>query len=95
MLAKTLEYINMSSIPNGGGNQFVSAGGTYHATVTWNNGGWQGNTLVEAQPLNTGAGLTVVQGNIGLNSNGHYGFAYSVKDNGQNYTYFNVQVSSN
>lgn len=85
----------MSSIPNGGANQFVSSGATYHATVTWNNSGWQGNTMIEAQPLNTGANLTVVPGNITVNASGKYGFSYAVKNNGANSTFFNVQVSSN
>ncbi len=85
----------MSSIPNGGGNLYIAAGATAYYTVTWNNGGWQGNTLIETQPLNTGASLDCVQGNVHLNSNGTYGFAYSVRDNGPNSTYFNVQVSSN
>jgi hypothetical protein len=59
------------------------------------NGGWQGNTLIQTQPLNTGAGLAVTQSSVHRNSNGTYGFDYSVRNNGPNSTFFNVQVSSN
>jgi len=85
----------MSSISNGGGDLFIASGATAYYTTTWGDGGWQGNTLIECQPLNTGASLDTVLGNVHLNANGTYGFAFSVRDNGPNSTYFNVQVSSN
>lgn len=85
----------MSSIPNGGSNLFITPGSTAFWVITWNNGGWQGNTLVEAEPLNTGVGLDVTMGNIDRNSSGQYQFAWSVKNNGPNSTFYNAQVSSN
>jgi len=85
----------MSSIPNGGSNLFITPGSTAHWIITWNSGGWQGNTLIEVEPLNTGVGLDVEMGNIDRNSSGQYQFAWSVKNNGPNNTFYNAQVSSN
>jgi len=85
----------MSSIPGGGGNLYIAPGANAYYVITWNNSGWQGNTLIQTQPLNTGTSLTVTQGGIDLDSSGHYQFDYMVHNNGPNSTYFNVQVSSN
>jgi hypothetical protein len=46
----------MSSIPSGRANSYMAAhwNNAQHY-INWDNSGWQGNTLVQAQPLNTGA----------------------------------------
>jgi len=62
--------------------------------LNWNNGGWQGNTLVQAQPLNTGAGMVCTPGSINLNANGTYTFWTTIANTGPNSTYFNMQVSN-
>jgi hypothetical protein len=85
----------MSQIPSGGGNIYIGAHASQYWVITWNNGGWQGNTFVEAQPLNTGANLTGAPGPISLNSNGTYSFGTTITNSGPNSTYFNLQVSSN
>jgi len=85
----------MSQIAGGAGNVFIASGQTQNWTVTWNNSGWQGNTVIEAQPLNTGASLAYSEGSVSLNSNGTYSFSASIRDNGPNNTFFNLQVSSN
>jgi hypothetical protein len=86
----------MSSIPNGGGNLFIASGQTFGGfNITWNNGGWQGNTIIEAQPLNTGAALSTSLGSSTLNNNGTYTFGFSLTNHGSNSTFCNIQVSSN
>jgi hypothetical protein len=85
----------MSNITGGGANVYIAAHTSQYWTITWNNGGWQGNTLVEPQPLNTGASLAYTAGSVHLNSNGTYSFGVNITNNGPNSTYFNVQVSSN
>jgi len=85
----------MSFIGGGGANIFIGAHATQNWTFTWNNSGWQGNTLVEPQPLNTGAALDYTAGSVSLNSNGAYSFSWTLKNNGPNNTFFNLQTSSN
>jgi hypothetical protein len=86
----------MSSIPNGGSNIFIASGQTSGGWgITWNNGGWQGNTFIEAQPLNTGASLSTSLGSSSLNNNGTYSFGFSLTNHGPNSTFCNLQVSNN
>lgn len=85
----------MSQIPNGGANIFMAAGHNGNFWFRWNNGGWQGNTLVEAQPLNTGANLQCTPGTIDLESNGQYTYWTNIANKGPNSTFFNMQASSN
>jgi len=85
----------MSFIGGGGANIFIGANATQNWSFTWNNSGWQGNTLVEPQPLNTGASLEYTAGSVSLNSKGSYSFSWSLKNNGPNSTFFNIQTSSN
>ncbi len=86
----------MSFIPNGGGNIFIAGNQTQGGWgFTWNNGGWQGNTIIECQPFNTGAALSTAQGASTLNSSGSYAFGFSVTNHSANSTFFNIQVSSN
>jgi hypothetical protein len=85
----------MSSIPNGGANIFIAANTSGNWFVRWNNSGWQGNTLVESQPLNTGANMVNTPGSIDLDSSGRYTFWTNIRNAGPNSTFFNLQVSSN
>jgi len=85
----------MSFIGGGGSNIFIGAHATQNWIWTWNNSGWQGNTFNEPQPLNTGAALAYTAGSASLNSNGTYSFSWSVKNNGPNTTFYNIQTSSN
>ena len=85
----------MSFIGGGGANIFIANGQTQGWVWTWNNGGWQGNTLLEPQPLNTGASLAYTAGSVALNSNGTYSLAWTLRNNGPNSTFFNIQTSSN
>ena len=85
----------MSQIPSGGNNIFIAANTNGNWWVRWNNSGWQGNTLVEAQPLNTGAALVCTPGSIDLGSSGQYTFWTNIRNNGGNSTFFNLQVSNN
>ena len=85
----------MSGIVGGAGNVFIANGQTQGWTVTWNNGGWQGNMLLEPQPLNTGANISYSEGSVFLNSNGAYSFTCTLRNSGPNSTFFNLQYSSN
>lgn len=85
----------MSQIVGGGANLFIANGQTQNWIVTWHSSGWQGNTVIEAQPLNTGAELAYTEGSASLNSNGTFSFSVSIKDRGPNNTFYNLQVSSN
>jgi len=85
----------MSFIPNGGNNIFIAANTNGNWWFRWNNTGWQGNTLVEAQPLNTGASIVCTPGNISLDQNGRYTFWTNIRNVGPNSTFFNMQTSSN
>jgi hypothetical protein len=85
----------MSFIGGGGANIFIANGQTQGWVWTWNNGGWQGNTLIEPQPLNTGASLAYAEGSVSLNSNGSYSLSFSIANHGPNSTFYNIQTSSN
>jgi hypothetical protein len=84
----------MSSIFGGGSNIFIGNGVTQNWTFTWGGSGWQGNVLNEPQPLNTGAELSYSAGGVHLNSNGTFGYDWSVTNRGPNSTFFNIQTSS-
>ncbi len=68
----------------------ASAGWTTH----WNNSGWQGNTLIEPQPLNPSATLTWTIPSVTLNTNGTYSFGYSVTNVSAAATTYNLQISA-
>ena len=84
----------MSSIPGGGGNIFIGAGQPQFWVDTFNNAGWPGNVVLEAQPLNTGASMSFTVPSASLNSNGTYSYSFSVRNNGPNSTFYNLQVSA-
>jgi hypothetical protein len=75
-------------------NIFISNGQTQTWITTWNNGGWQGDTIVQPQPLNTGASMSYSDPSAAKNSNGTYSFSYSVTNHGPNSTFYNLQVSN-
>ena len=85
----------MSQVVGGGANLFIGTGQTQNWVVTWNNSGWQGNALIEPQPLNTGASLAYTEGSVNLNNNGTFGTSVVIKNNGPNNTFYNLQISSN
>jgi hypothetical protein len=85
----------MSQIPTGGQNIFIAQNTNGNWGVRWNNSGWQGNTLVEAQPLNTGAALVCTSGSISVDQHGNYTFWTNIRNPPGNSTFFNLQVSSN
>jgi hypothetical protein len=84
----------MSQIAGGGANVYIAGHSSGNWYVQWNSGGWQGNTFVQGQPLNTGAALVCVPGSINLNSNGTYTFWTKISNTSGNSTYFNLQVSN-
>ncbi len=85
----------MSFIGGGGANIFIGNGASQGWIFTWGGGGWQGNTLMEPQPLNTGADLAYTAGSVSLNNNGTFSFSWSLTNNGPNSTFFNIQTSNN
>jgi hypothetical protein len=85
----------MSFIAGGGANIFIGNGQTQGWVFTWNNGGWQGDTFNQPQPLNTDASLTSSEESVSMNNNGTYSFSYSVTNNGPNTTFYNLQTGSN
>jgi hypothetical protein len=84
----------MSQIGGGSANLFIGSGATQGWTWTWNNSGWQGNTIDQPQPLNTGASLSYTDPVVSMNNNGTYSFSYSVTNNGPNSTFYNLQTSN-
>lgn len=84
----------MSQIPSGGANIFMAGHTNATFGIRWNNSGWQGNTLVQAQPLNTGAAMVCTQGAINRDSSGNYSFNANIADTSGNSTFFNLQVSN-
>jgi len=62
---------------------------------TWNDSGWQGDTLTQPQPLNTGASLSYTDPSTSRNPNGTYSFSYSITNHGPNSTQYNLQTASN
>jgi hypothetical protein len=84
----------MSQIGNGSANLFIGSNQSHGWIWTWNNGGWQGNTFVQPQPLNTGASMSYADPSVSMNSNGTYSFAYSVTNHGPNSTFYNLQTSN-
>lgn len=85
----------MSFIGGGGSNIFIGNGVTQGWTFTWNNGGWQGNTFNQPQPLNTGASMSYTNGSVSRNNNGTYSFSWSATNHGPNNTFYNIQTSNN
>jgi hypothetical protein len=85
----------MSSVFGGGSNIFIANGQNQGWIFTWNNAGWQGDNFNQPQPLNTGASLAYSAGSVSLNANGTYSYSWSVRNNGPNSTFFNIQTASN
>jgi hypothetical protein len=84
----------MSQIVGGGANLFIGSNQTQSWIVTWNSGGWQGNSFVQPQPLNTGASMSYTNPSVSLNNNGTFAFAFSVTNHGPNTTFYNLQISN-
>lgn len=84
----------MSHVSNGGANIFIAANKTQGWICTWNSAGWQGDTINQPQPLNTGAAMSYTDPTVSLNSNGTYAFSYSVTNHGPNSTFYNLQTSN-
>jgi hypothetical protein len=84
----------MSQIAGGGANIFIGNNQTQGWIFTWNNAGWQGNTFVQPQPLNTGASMSYTTPAVSRNNNGTFSFTYSVTNHGPNSTFYNAQVSN-
>jgi hypothetical protein len=77
------------------GNIFIASGQSQGWVTTWNNSGWQGDTFIQPQPLNTGASMVYAGSeSVSLNSNGTYSFSYTVTNNGPNSTFYNLQYTS-
>jgi hypothetical protein len=76
-------------------NIYIGAHQTQSWTTHWNNSGWQGNTIVQPQPLNTGASMTYTDPSVSMSSDGTYSFSYSATNNGPNSTYYNLELSNN
>jgi hypothetical protein len=76
------------------GNIFIASNATQCWVTTWNNSGWQGNTIVQPQPFNTDASMSYTDPSITVNVDGTYSFSYCVTNNGPNDTFYNLQVSS-
>lgn len=85
----------MSFIPGGGANLFIANGATQNWIFTWGSSGWQGNTIFQGDAQNTGAGLSFTAGAIRRNNNGTFSFDFSVRNNGPNSTFYNIQASNN
>lgn len=85
----------MSHVSNGGANIFIGANNTQGWICTWNSAGWQGDTVNQPQPLNTGAAMSYTDPTVSLNSNGTYAFSYSVTNHGPNSTFYNLQTANN
>ena len=83
----------MSSIPGGGSNIFISAGQTQLWTFTLGSSGWQGNILIEAEPVAPGPSLECNQQGVRL-AGQNYAFDFCVTNLGAAGLY-NVQVSAN
>jgi hypothetical protein len=86
----------MSSIPNGGNGITMSPNQTRGFTLTWDNGGWQGNTLIQPQATSPpGATLSFSDPTVTFNEgNGTYSFGFSVTNDNPFVVVFNAQVSS-
>ncbi len=84
----------MSFIPGGGANIFIANGQSHAWVFTWNSAGWKGNTFFQAEPLNTGASLTFTAGAVRRNNNGTFSFNFSIRNNGPNNTFYNIQTSN-
>ncbi len=84
----------MSDMPNVDG-WFYIAGNTISGTwsVTWNELGWHGNSLLQFQPLNPGAYMVWVPRSNSMNPDGTYTFRSQLSNVGKS-TYFKLQVSS-
>jgi hypothetical protein len=86
--------IGMSFIPSGGALIYIERGMTQSWIFTWNNTGWQGNTLIQPMPLNYPASMAFAQGNVYLNTDDTYSFSFSVTNNTPSPIYFNLEASS-
>ena len=83
----------MSNIPNGGSNQYLASGGTGYWSLANSSNSWPGDLVVQAEALNTNAALYTALGNVSRTSSGQYSYSFTVKNNGPNSTYYNIQNS--
>jgi hypothetical protein len=83
----------MSFIGNHSANIFIGNNQTQSWVWTWNNSGWQADTINQPQPLNTGAAMSYTDPTVSLNGSGVYEYAYSVTNHGPNSTFYNLQTS--
>jgi len=84
----------MSFIANGGAQIYISKGQTHNWVFTWNNPGWQGNTLNQPQPLDAPASMSYTEGIVSVNRDNTYSFPFSVTNNTPSPIYYNLQTSS-
>jgi hypothetical protein len=83
----------MAHIPSGGADIHIAAGQSGSFWYHDDSSGWQGNTLIQAQPRNTGASLVCTPGEIQKLDDGSYKFWTTITNHGPNSTAFNLQVS--
>ena len=62
---------------------------------TWRNAGWQENTFVEPQPLQTQAWMSFTDPTVSLNPDGTYSFSFTVTNHGPEGTTYNLRFNNN
>jgi len=81
------------SSPSPGGTGTILPHTSQSWSTTWT-GGWPGNAVIDAQPLNPGSKLTVSDLGATENGNGTYTWNYTVTNEGVFPVSFQIQVGT-
>jgi hypothetical protein len=74
-------------------NIFISIDQTQSWTATWTDSGWQGNFIVQPQPLNPGASMSYTNPSVSMGFRHPLSFSFSVTNHGEG-TFYNLQIST-
>jgi hypothetical protein len=72
---------------------FISSDETQSWIATWAAGGWQGNLIVQPQPLGRFASMSYTNPSVSTGGRGPLSFSFSVTNHGQP-TLYNLQIST-
>lgn len=76
-----------------GADVYMTSAGTQSWTWTWDDAGWQGNTIIQPQPNSRyTATMSYTNPTVNVNVNGQYQFSFSIT--ADRAVLYNLQVSN-
>jgi hypothetical protein len=73
---------------------YIGSGQTQGWVVTWNSPEWQGDTIVQPEPLTPEAPISYTNPEVSLTFNGCFAFSFSVTNRGPVPGFYDLQLMS-